>query len=622
MRNGFKVLSISLLLLLASGCNNSSNSSNSNNEQNVVTLPKARAGFRIYPYLQMPSQNGVALVWFSELNTSGTVEINGKTYTSKPSYQKLLEYTQKEIDQNITGLQKGSWLKSNSNYKHVVEIDSLSPNTSYTYRVTQDDIKYEEAFQTAPTKEQWDNIKIVAFADSETEPRGRVERREWEISFKNPYVKGSLERPGKDSLWDKKFGNKNRYGRFNLRYPLTQDEALKQNVSHIIKSKPNLMLVAGDLVQGGGYQASWDEYFRYFAGDVSKLGSKIPVLTALGNWETYAAINGGYGTPEDRSPVVISRNKYQIYAHTKGDVNNPRYKNSYYRTDYGPLTILTLDSTNGLPDENVKEKLFSGEQFSGNDKNITEKRKSTDTQGEFKGSEYDSAFAKVFKSKTSSDSDLPDFNPGSDQYKWVEAQLKDARQKGQVIIAQWHHTAYSQGVHGRPPNFKDAPDNQSGVAMRVYTPLFEQYKVAAVISGHDEMFERSFVDENGDGIGLQVYDVGVAADGLRGESYKKLQDGSIVPHNFNTHTKWSASANEPELWIKDDKGMLQLKDGGLHYGHLEMELKKVEGGASLTMKPIYIFPILDSEYNLIKTEKRVYNDIVTIKLNENGETVK
>lgn len=622
MKHVLKVLSLALLLLFISACNSDNDKKVKKDDKNVTVLPKAKAGFRIYPYLQQPSHESMTLVWFSELGTPGTVSVNGKTYTSTPVYQKLLEYTKKEKEQEIKGLTKGSWLKSNSNYKHVVDIEGLSANTKYKYTVTQDGVKYEEAFKTAPKQESWESIKVIAFADTETEPYGRIQRREWELSFKNPYAQGSLGRPGKDSAWDKKFGNKNRYGKFNLKYPLTQDEALKQNVSYIMEAKPDLMMVVGDLVQGGGYQAAWDEYFRYFAGEVSNLGSKVPVLTALGNWETYAALNGGYGSKEDRSPVVISRNKYHIYTQTKGDTNNPQYKNSYYRTDYGPLTILTLDSTNGLPDEDVKEKLFSGELFSGNDKNITAKTKSTDTQGSFKGSKYVAAFPKVFKGKTAQDSDLPDFNPGSDQYKWVEAQLKDARQKGQVIIAQWHHTAYSQGVHGRPPNFKDAPDNQSGVAMRVYTPLLEKYGVAAVISGHDEMFERSFVDANNDGIGLQVYDVGIAADGLRGESYKKLEDGSLVPHNFNTHSKWSASANEPEVWKKDSSGVLQLQDGGLHYGHLEMDLKKTQNGATLTITPVYIFPILDSKYNLVKTERRVYNDVVIIKLNKNGETIK
>jgi len=44
--------------------------------------------------------------------------------------------------------------------------------------------------------------------------------------------------------------------------------------------------------------------------------------------------------------------------------------------------------------------------------------------------------------------DLADFNPGSVQWHWVIRQLQDARAKGQVIFAQWHHAPFSDGVHG------------------------------------------------------------------------------------------------------------------------------------------------------------------------------
>jgi hypothetical protein len=149
--------------------------------------------------------------------------------------------------------------------------------------------------------------------------------------------------------------------------------------------------------------------------------------------------------------------------------------------------------------------------------------------------------------------------------------------------------------------------------------MFEKYGVSAVISGHDEMFERSWVDEDGDGKGFHSYDVGVAADGLRGEQLIKNADGEYVPHRFNTHSEWSASANEPETWAKDADGVVQLQDGGLHYGHLQIDVKRTGQTAELVMTPVYLFPILDKDYNLVETERRVYNDVVTIKLDKNGE---
>src|SRR5690625_7538589 len=107
-------------------------------------------------------------------------------------------------------------------------------------------------------------------------------------------------------------------------------------------------------------------------------------------------------------------------------------------------------------------------------------------------------------------------DPGSAQWDRAQQHLADARDQCQIILVQFHHAAYSSGVHGTPPNHEDYGDNQSGVAMRAYTPMLEEYGVAAVISGHDEMFERSWVDEDGDGVVSYGYDVGVATAGVGG----------------------------------------------------------------------------------------------------------
>jgi len=588
-------------------------------------------GFRVLPYLQNPGSHQMTLSWISELDDAGTVRVDGPglrgdengrkrsvvTLTSAPEYQPLLEYTDKERAESITGLERGSWLESESNYKHSVTIEGLRAGKRYRYTVSQNGVEHEGAFETAPSSKDWDRLRIVAFADSETEPRGRVEHREWEINPVSGYAEGSLPRPGEGSLWDQTFGSTTRYGEHTLRYPMSQDRAMRENMAVIEQADPDLLMIAGDLTQGGGYQPAWDEFFRYVAGEHGDLASTVPMLTALGNWETYAALNGGYGTPEDRSPVVIARNKYLTYFDNQGDAANPRHRGSYYRTDHGPLTVLTLDSTNGVPDEDTRTGNLSTPVFSGDDTHLTQDNLSTDTQGEFTAKEYTRAFAKVFPGASPADADLPAFNPDTAQWKWAERQLADAREDGQVVVVQFHHAAYSNGVHGTPPNHEYA-DNQSGVAMRAYSPLFEEYGVTAVISGHDEMFERSFVDADGDGDGFQSYDVGVAADGLRGEQLVEQDDGTYAPLRFNTHSEWMAATDEPELWKKDNNGVLQLEDGGLHYGHLQMDLKRKACGAELTLTPVYVFPVLDTRYKLLHTERRVYDDVVTVKIDRGG----
>jgi len=646
MRNSFfRRLVIStfvLLIIVSSPLANAAEKEKEVQENPESKLRDPETGFRVLPYLQSPTSTSMTMSWVSELNEPGTVIVTGpgikrEIVTSTPYYMDLMEYTEKELKQELSydsgngvveTIPQGSWLESNSNYKHSVPIDGLKPNSKYYITVKQGKEKHTSRFETFPDRKDWDKLTLIAFSDTETEPYGALEHREWELHTVNPYAPGSEERPEKGSAFDKKYGNQARNDMFLVRYPLDQQTALNENLAHIEAANPNALIIAGDLAQGSGFQPAWDEFWRHFAGEFTDIASNTPILPALGNWETYAAINGGYGTDDVRTPAVISRNRYHEYFDTPGDAENPQFKDSYYRTDIGPITLLTLDSTNGILDESTKTETFTGSVYSEDDSVLNESvwaeqgvdgdpYITTDTQGEFTAESYNQAFTEVFEGTTSKDSDLPNFNPGTKQYKWVEEQLKDAREKGQIILVQFHHSAYSSGVHGAPPNHEKA-DNQSGVAMRVYSPLFEKYGVATVISGHDEMFERSWVDLDGDGNGFHSYDVGVAADGLRGEKMIKDENGNTVPQNYNTYTQWSASQDESELWATNENGVKHLIDGGLHYGHLQMDFVKASYGAELTLTPVYIFPIIDDNYDLVHTERRVYDDVQKIYFDDMG----
>ena len=596
----------------------------------ISTRTTVDEAFRVLPYLQKPAGDEMTIVWFTETDEPGTLVLSrpgkrgGKQrFTSEPEHQPLLAYTEVELAETIEGLEPGSWLKGPDSYKHTVTVQNLRPDRSYRYTVRQSGARYTAQFRTAPSAEHWGDVRIIAFSDTETEPRGRVEHREWELNPVSGYAEDSAERPGPGSLWDEKYGSTTRYGEFTLKYPMNQDEALQENVAWIERADPDLMLVVGDLAQGAGYQPAWDEFFGYFAGEHGELASSTPLVTALGNWETFGALSGGYGTPEDRTPVVRSRNKYHAYFETFGDPDNPQFKDSYHRVDHGPVTLITLDSTNGVPDENATTGQLSNPVFSGDDSSLTQENLSTDTQGEFTDDEYDAAFTRLFPGTTAADSDLPNLN-GTEQWEWAERQLADAREAGQIVLVQFHHAAYSSGVHGTPPNHtipdspSYVPDNQSGVAMRAYTPMFEQYGVAAVLSGHDEMFERSWVDSDGDGVGFHSYDVGVAADGLRGEQLFEQADGTFAPIRFNTRSQWTAATHEPELWVEDANGRPRLQDGGLHYGHLQIDVANTRCGATMTLTPVYLFPLMDEEYEVHGTERRVYDDVVTLGLDDDG----
>ena len=598
------------------------------------TLP-ARAGFRVLPYLQMPKPDSMTVNFFSETGTPATIVVKGPglpaagaTYTVNGTYNPITDYQESELKQgdlkqpnknaeltDRQALNQGTWIRSNIQYKYSQTILGLTPASDYSYSVTVDGYTHEATFTTSPLTgvPVTNPIHIIAFSDTETDPVGRVTYREW---VKNPLTADSESRPDAlDSAWVKKFGNDNRDGGPQLRYMLTEDQAQRLNNEIIKQASPDMLLIAGDITERASSQTHWDEWFCHFAGDQNAILDEIPSITSPGNHEVY----GYCANVDDCTQVIRARAEYNYHFDTNGS-DKPEARDSYHRTDYGPITFISLDSTNGT--DQTPATVPDSMKFSGNDANLTPEQYGTDTQNAYTIEQYERDFPKSVENGWWGEGadptrpDQPNFMPGSDQYKWLEAQLKQAREAGQVIVVQWHHVAYSNGTHGTTMGLENYSDAQPGTPMRHLQPLLEQYGVAAVISGHDETFQASYVDEDKNGIGIYHWDVGVASDGLRGEKMIKdpnNPDGEYIPLSFNTHSVWMAQRNEAETWKTNTDGVKQLISGGKHYGYLDINLKPYVGAALssgimptsvLEMMPTAMFPILDNNYDVVNVEAR------------------
>ncbi len=518
----------------------------------VLASTCSNIDFRVNPYQQNPDRDGITITWFTENNTPGTLQVTGgdlswaKEYTSVPELMEELAYSELEESERS----EFPDMFANANYKHSIQINELTAGTTYNYSVSQGDSIVRNTFKTAPEADSLEPIRFIVYADSETEPAGRLDKRDWGNRDIAPaaQAEGSTGRP--DNLPKDSRGRE--------LYLSTQFEGFAENIKVAESRDPAFIIMPGDLVQGGGYQRAWDEFFFHNGGKFDDLLSARPILPALGNWENFAARNGGYA-PE---AVMASREKYKAYFDKPAN-NNPDYQDQYYRIDYGPVTIITLDSSNGLP------------QASDADTNVN----------------IDEA--------TYPGNDLADFNPGSDQWLWAMEQLEDAKAKGQVIFVQFHHAPYTSGRHGYPVSSANPrATGQAGVPMRVYSPMFEAYGVVAVFSGHSEFFERSLVN------GVHYYDVGIAGDGLRGP------EEPLYAAENNPYSQWTAHYNEPELWEGN-----RLISGGKHYGHLEVNVvPRGDGSFEITMTPVHVFPVIDDNFNIIDWQRRVYSDEVYLNI--------
>ncbi|MGE0378472.1 MAG: GEVED domain-containing protein, partial [Planctomycetaceae bacterium] len=495
----------------------------------------------VSPYVQNPAQDAMTITWFTQENTPGTLTVSlpgGAQVFNGPSVPVLapeLAYHPAEVPLLPGGVDPGA------PYKHSIRVGGLNAGTQYDYTVIQGANTYNRHFQTSPADNS--SVRFIVYGDSETEPESTGWRTGWVAPSAVP--PGSTGRPAGLTT-----------------YVVDQTEGYKQNLSLIESRNPDFVGIAGDIVQSGGEQRDWDEFWRHNAGDIGNIAATTPILAALGNHENYGG-PGGFGSYTD-SGVIRARDKFKTYFETPDNGSGvSTFEDRYFRYDYGPITFISLDITNGLPDQSSQDTNFA----------------------------------------IGAGPNLPDFNPGSTQYQWLEAQLADAQANSQFTFVQFHHVPYSVGPHGFPAGTGGNAagfDNQSGVPVRVLTPLFAQYGVDAVFAGHDEMYERSVVN------GIQFYDAGIGGDDLRGPS--SGPDGSTGLPSTNPFQQFVAHLDAPEVWNGN-----QLISGGKHYGHMEVDVFiDTDGFWKAELEPVYNFPLMDSAGNITGWERRVYDDVVVL----------
>jgi len=492
-----------------------------------AVMPANQRAFRVLPYLVQPSADGIRVTWFTHEGTPGTLILESeggwrREFRSRPERRNELDYPTLEESErsNYPDMQPGA------NWKHTVRVSGLPADRVVRYRVQQAASSFAAEFRTAPHRRLDRPMRLIQFADCETEPEGRAIRRSWSVGRQHP---ASTGRP--EGVRD---------------YLVTETEGFRANLRFIGERRPELLLLSGDIVQGGGYQRAWDEFFFHMAGPWDQPISRFPLVPAIGNWECFGARNGGY------EPAAIHAARRRYLAYFDAAPNDVRaHRNTYHRADWGPVTILTLDSSNGLPDNT-----------------------DGDTNRNIEAAKYPGR-------------DLPDISPGSAQWRWAEAQLADAQKHGQIIIVQFHHIPYSGGGHSLPLT-AEGSSGQAGLPMRAYQPMFRRFGVTAVLCGHNESFEISEVD------GILYADAGVAGDGLG------MPVDDVDPRRANPWRKWVAHFDEAERWDG-----ARLVSGGKHYGHLEIDLAPTpDGRVQVTFTPVHAFPITDADGKVVGFERR------------------
>ena len=531
--------------------------------------------FRVTPYVQHPKPDAMTVMWLAQTNGPARVEVwkdgssdvrtltavertdlsanvTGGRFTDDDRLQYCLARELAYDQSVVTGDNHPSYTRENANagwsmpytvpWQYRVRLTGLEADTVYRYRVTLDDggATYENRFRTSPDPEKWRGFKFIYYSDSETEPAD------------NDPTKGLT------TDWDAPDGMTR-----GKTYHATQTEAYASNICAAVDFGTELIVMAGDLAQKGSRQCDWDEFWRHNAGPLNDPAGSIPVLASPGNHDYYAYEDGG----------VCGSRKYLSYFEYEpnGTSVDADQQERFHRVDYGPVTFIFLDGNNGNDADITKD---------------TNLKISRNAEGPY---------------RVGIGCRAPDFNPGTPQYAWLEAQLADAQRKSAFTFIVTHQCPFSVGDHGREPgDYTDNTDFYSGRPLRVLLPLMHKYGVDGWFAGHDEMMERSVtegtelcVDGTERPHSFFVWDMGIAGDGLRGA--KKID---------NPNECYRAHVNSQEVW----ENGLQV-EGGKHYGHLEVTIDQAEDGRwRATFDPIYVFFTTNAQGKAVYGGVRHYAD--------------
>ncbi len=123
-------------------------------------------------------------------------------------------------------------------------------------------------------------------------------------------------------------------------------------------------------------------------------------------------------------------------------------------------------------------------------------------------------------------------DPGSPQYNWLEADLKDAENKTEFTAVILHNAIYSSGYH--------LPEAK---LVRDIVPLLERYGVDIVFSGHDHHYERSFRNN--------IYYIITGGGGAELRGRKRANPYSQVFQKLNHFCLISVSEKEMKIDVYD-----------------------------------------------------------------------
>ena len=469
----------------------------------VLPAVAAENVFSVSPYVQHPTADGMTVLFFTTKPCEATVKCWSVAETATVREELATCEEAKNLGKNASD-DVPVW---GTQYKHRARFENLVGGTRYCYAVEPVGYAaYTNFFSTVPDRNT--PVRFVAYSDSECIPP----------TYRD---KDGADENGCTKEWDVK-GYTDRQT-----YYVSRSVGFASNLWHMAAWQPDLFVVAGDLAARGGVQMFWDEFWKENAGANAKgygdWAGAVPILATIGNHDLYDNTGRSALSFSTDNGGRTALNKFLSYFEfpTNGDAT---YDQQYFRQDYGPVTLLFIDTNNG-------------------------------TTG----------------------SVSPGFKSGSTMYRWLETNLADAQKNARFTFVVQHHCPYSCGKHN------GSSDGQTAVPIRnALSGLMTKYGVTGWIGGHEEQVEHATLTGTEilpDGTTVphtvHVFDLGSGGDGLKGKATVTCdnvdfraydtEDGTHYGHlrvevRRNAATrKWECVMSQVYDYLSSAKGPFELR---------------------------------------------------------------
>jgi hypothetical protein len=355
-------------------------------------------------------------------------------------------------------------LNGQTTYFYHVQLKGLKPGTRYYYQVTDG--------ASAPS---------VAGASFETAPSGRAKFR---FSSYGDLATPSWDLNTSGNIWHESCDNS--------WYAVTAIENPGDG-----KGAPLFHLLNGDLCYANLDVDNAPGVWRDFGNNVARSAAYRPWMPALGNHECEFGTDTMSGHPGSAPGGIAAQGAAGNYWNgpygfghylsrfllpdsgiTNWDGN--RLRGNFYSFQVGTVKFISLDADDVIYQDGAANYVI--------DTANTKPEVTTTGASIPNGSTtYTRFYTGGLKPDAANNSLVPDYSSGRPnlQTSWLEQTLKDARRDPSVdmIVVFMHQCAMSTSV----------PGNGSDLAIRqAWLPLFDEYEVDLVLSGHEHDYERTY----------------------------------------------------------------------------------------------------------------------------------